>query len=156
MSHISPILLLKVVLLILIFLCIEESTHFEPFLGRLKPFPNLKGLCAMLVLPRVECLVDCGVFLVQLLVTGHIPHLPRLHSTCHTVHLTQCHPMSLSNCHPTTQNVTQCHHLHPFPGRPCNGRQGHLVAFLTPNNFVWVAPTSTFSLRGAVPMKGGF
>ena len=134
---------------------------FWAILGRLKTFSYLKGLCAMLVLPCVECLVDCGVFLVQLLVTGHIPHLPKLHSTCHTVNLTQCRPkyhsmsslsdchsMSLSNCHPTTQNVTQCHHLHPFPGRPCNGRQGHLVAFLTPNNFVWVAPLSTFSLRG--------
>ena len=32
------------------------------------------------------------VFLV-LLVTGRIPHLPRLHSTtCHIVNLTQCHP----------------------------------------------------------------
>ena len=54
---------------------------------------------------------------------------------------------SISRNYPLLSLSVYHHHHHdPFPGRPCNGRQGHLVEFLTPNISFWGAHTSHIRL----------
>ena len=60
-----------------------------------------------------------------------------------TINITQ---LSLVVTHWVTLSVYHHHHHDPFPGRPCNGRQGHLVEFLTPNISFWGAHTSHIRL----------